>query len=179
MTDPNQYSVIPTHLVEKLLAERGPKERISIARWEAMCAVHAHLNSQKVGGGVGDGGVLYGAPLNPTLDEIETFEKWAKTAHCNLERSPYPQNYSTYRVVRTQHLFEGVLIGLRSAKRPGGPVRVLFQEERAALREANVGDAPLPPVYCDMPPEGWLCMREAGHPGPCAANKVIAPRGSN
>ena len=44
----------------------------------------------------------------------------------------------------------------------------LSDQEVAAwlLRDAKgrVGDEP-----CDIPPEGWVCTRRRGHPGPCAA----------
>jgi hypothetical protein len=25
-------------------------------------------------------------------------------------------------------------------------------------------------AFCDKPPRGWYCTRDAGHPGPCAAH---------
>lgn len=27
-------------------------------------------------------------------------------------------------------------------------------------------------IKCTIPPEGWWCSREKGHPGPCAAREV-------
>ena len=34
---------------------------------------------------------------------------------------------------------------------------------------ANVARSP-EPEHCGLPPEGWTCSRERGHPGPCAAH---------
>lgn len=29
---------------------------------------------------------------------------------------------------------------------------------------------------CDLPPNGWTCTRDKGHPGPCAAWPAETPR---
>ena len=29
---------------------------------------------------------------------------------------------------------------------------------------------------CDVPPEGWVCTRPAGHAGPCAAKPIPQPQ---
>lgn len=34
------------------------------------------------------------------------------------------------------------------------------------MSEANI------PARCDVPPEGWMCSREKGHEGPCAASPI-------
>lgn len=33
------------------------------------------------------------------------------------------------------------------------------------------------PKRCTLPPEGWICTRAAGHPGPCAAVSEISAEG--
>lgn len=45
----------------------------------------------------------------PTESQKYSFELWAKTQHCNLTPSPYPESFRTYKFDRTQHMLEGWL----------------------------------------------------------------------
>lgn len=45
--------------------------------------------------------------LKPTPEEQQAFEVFAKTVHANLQPSPYPESFRTYKFDRTQHLLEG------------------------------------------------------------------------
>lgn len=50
----------------------------------------------------------------PSKEEKERFEVWAKTERCNLTPSPYPESFRTYKFDRTQHMLEGWLAALSS-----------------------------------------------------------------
>lgn len=50
--------------------------------------------------------------FQPTKDQKVSFELWAKTQHCNLRPSPYPENFRTYKFDRTQHMLEGWLAAI-------------------------------------------------------------------
>jgi len=51
-------------------------------------------------------------PFQPTAEQKIIFEKWAKSEHCNLTSSPYPDSFRTYKFDRTQHMLEGWLAAL-------------------------------------------------------------------
>lgn len=46
------------------------------------------------------------------------------------------------------------------------------EEEREGWRALNKSSIEEPKRTCAVPPPGWLCTREEGHVGPCAARPV-------
>jgi hypothetical protein len=51
------------------------------------------------------------------------------------------------------------------------PLRNIRKDWERAVKRGGEVDA-LIAGRCTVPPQGWLCTREPGHEGPCAAHQV-------
>ncbi len=70
-----------------------------------------------------------------------------------------------------------VVIGRLIIYRKGWRWTVLWRSgagdmyDRYVFTRSGVGDS-MATKLCHVPPEGWVCSREAGHEGPCAAYEI-------